>query len=114
MEQHVGRLHIPVDDTSYVSIVQSCRYLLDIGNRLGKRQRAIPLDQGRERAIGQVGHDQVGDVTSFTELIDRNDIGMLEGRCGVSFPLEPGKEELPRLGVAGKVTVNYLNGDVAM
>ena len=80
----------------------------------GSGQRPLLLDQGGERAVGQVGHHQVGDVAGLAKLVDRDDIGMIKGGGGVSLALESGQKELPGFRITSEMTVNDLDGHVAM
>jgi hypothetical protein len=70
------------------------------------------LKHGRERAIRQVGHDQVGELARLAILVDRHDVGMVKRGGGVGLAMEAGEEDPPDLGVTCELAMNDFHGDM--
>jgi len=84
--------------------------LAGVGQRPVDRQRA-PLETGREGFAVDVLHYQevhgAADGLGPTDVVQRADVGMIEGRNGARLALEA----LPSLPVGGHVRRQHLDGD---
>ena len=55
-------------------------------------------------------HDDVVTVLVFADVVDRADVGMVQGRCGLGFAAEA----FEGLGISGDFVGQELEGDEAM
>ena len=60
-----------------------------------------------ERHTFQKLHSDEGVAVLFTDVVDRADIGMIEGRSGLGLPLKAGQ----RLVIFGNIVGQKLQGD---
>jgi hypothetical protein len=93
VDEDVGRLEVPVDDTAAVGVVQRLRQ--------GRQQRECSL--GRARPLCQVllqgrardqAHGEVQASVGLPRVVDRGDAGVLEAPQHPRLPEEPGHERV--------------------
>jgi hypothetical protein len=85
-----------MDDALGVRRVQRRGDLNGEFQHLGQRERA-PLQALGQRLPLQELHHQVIDLVLAADVVQRADVGVVQGRDGFGFPLQA----LPRLGSAG-------------
>ncbi len=99
VEQHVGRLHVPVHQAVGVRGVQRGRYLGNDADHPGRRQRALLVDQRPDIPALHVAHRDKQHPGGLAGLEDRDDMRVIDGRSRSRLPDEP----LPECLVAGKL-----------
>jgi len=108
-QQDVGRLDVPMQDSLTVGVTQrvpDCSY--DFEDPILCRPAAV---QNRlERLAFNKFHHQEWLPEMISEVVDRNDVGVVELGDHLCLPLEPPQE----LGILHKGGMHYLDGDVAV
>ncbi len=93
----VGGLQVAVDDALLVRGFEGFGDLFGDGERLIDRNRTLRDAVGERRPLDQF-HDEGMDTAGLLEAVDGGDVGVVQGREGLGFPLEPGDT----LGVRGQ------------
>ena len=107
-DQDVGGLDVPVDDSLGVSRLQGIGNLRAQLQKLIGGERPLPDDLGEWLALQELHDDEVLGVV-LLDGVDRTDVGMVQGRGGPGFTLEPFQGRL----VLGHVRRQALHGDLA-
>ena len=92
LQQHVLGLHVPMDQTLTVSVVESLRRLGHDSDRIGHGQRAFPLESIPQGAAGHVGHDVPSAGIGPRELPrveNGQDVGVTQPGNGADLTLKP-------------------------
>ncbi len=74
--QHVGGLHVAVDETGAVGGLEGVGHLLADADHLGDREAAALVDEMTQRGpVDQLHHD-VGDAVVVAGVVGRDDVGV--------------------------------------
>jgi hypothetical protein len=110
VEQQIGRLDVPMDETTSVGVVETGgRFDPDLDG-LFRREQDTGVERLAQAAAGQVLQHQVRLVLLLAPVVDLEDVGVVEGghRPGL------GPEPLEEGSVAGQGRMEDLDGDPAM
>ena len=92
MQQQVRGLHVTVDDARLMRVVERGGGLFQIQDGLRNAKRTLARQQRAERAIGEVGHDDIGDLALarlfHAEFVNGDDVGVIERGGGVGLTME--------------------------
>src|SRR5262249_31628202 len=113
VQQQIGGLAVAVDYALCMRVIQSGRGLLKITQGAVKRQGTLASKKPRQRAIGKIGHDQVGDAILLAIVVDRDDIAVVQRRGGIGLAPEASQELWPGLGLGPRPRTQYFDGDLA-
>lgn len=109
-EQHVLRLHVPVDDAFGVGRRQPLAHLCRDAHCLLHWQRAAFFQQRAQAATGEVLHHQIDIGLHDLESIDGDDMRMIQAASGAGLLDETPEGHLVGLGGEGQ----FLDGDRAV
>src|SRR5579875_849632 len=84
-QQHVGRLHVAMDDAIVMRAVQSLRSLDHKIDCLRHAQALLLLQAVFERPAINILHDDKGDVVHLTEIVNLHNVGMSQLCDGASL-----------------------------
>src|SRR5206468_7907754 len=88
--EHVGGLHVAVDETGAVRGVEGVGHLLGDADDVGDGEPAALVDQvPQRRAVDQL-HDDVGDAVVVARVVRGDDVGVRQPRRGDRLVAEPG------------------------
>ncbi len=105
-EEDVGGLDVAVDDAAGVGSGEAVGGLGDDRQGLGWRERTA-ADPGAQALAAAEGHgDEHAAVLALADVVDRADVGAVEGRGGPGFV----DEALAGLGVVGELGREELEG----
>ena len=99
VEQHVGRLHVPVNQAVGVRRVQRRGHLGDDADHPGRGEGALGVQQRPHVPALHVTHRDEQDTGGLTGLEDRDDVRVVDGRGRSRLTDEP----LPERIVAGQL-----------
>ena len=94
IDQHVGRLDVPVDQPRRVRGVQRRRHGRDDGRGPGRRQRALAAQQAADVAAGHVAHRDEQHAACLARLVDGDDVRVIDRGRGPRLAEEPAPELL--------------------
>ena len=108
-EQHVLRLHVPVDDPVAVGVVERGQHLQGDLTHLGRLQPAV-FEQDRPEVVppDELHDHEVGPIGG-APVVDPDDVRVAEDGRGTRLPPEPINEP----AVAGELGVEHLERDLA-
>jgi hypothetical protein len=106
IEEQVGRLDVPVDQSPLVGVVQPGRGLEPHPHRLLRGQQGVGVVDLAEAAPGQVLEHQVRLVVLLAPVEDLEDVRVVEGGHGPGL----GPEPLEEGGITGQGRVEDLDG----
>ncbi len=109
VQQHVGRLDVPVHQAVQVGRVQRRRHLGDDADRPVRGQRAQLVDQPADVAALDVAHGDEQHAVAVAGREDRDDVRVVHRGRGPRFADEP----LPERLVPAQHGRQQLQGDVA-
>jgi hypothetical protein len=88
LDQQVAGLQIAVHDAALVGVAQGAAHLQDQVHRVGWLQRT-GLDQvGEAGALDELHHEEVAAVGQLAEVVERDDVGVVEGGEGLGLEQE--------------------------
>src|SRR5581483_7107112 len=88
VDEHVARLHVPVDHAVAVGEGQGGGHVgADVGGPIGEEGTFGPDDVGQGPAVHELHHDVVGAVL-LAPVVDRHDVRMGEVGGGLGLPAE--------------------------
>ena len=93
-EQHVGRLHVTVDQPGGVGRIERGRDLADNGARARRVHRAGLAEQRPNVAAADIAHCDEQDAVRLARLEDRDHVRMVNGGSGPRLADEPLPERL--------------------
>ena len=108
-QHHVARLQVAMHHALPVRALQSVRHLDAVSQHLLEGQRPA-LHALRQRLAFQVFQHQVVDATLMADVVERADVGVLEGGDGARLALEA----LAELAARGEMLRQDLDGDLAV
>ena len=89
VEQHVGRLHVAVDEAARVRRVERPRDLRADPDGPCRVERPFAAQQHRQIAPLDVAHGQVQAAVDVARVVDRDGVRVLERRCQLALAQEP-------------------------
>src|SRR5690349_4166958 len=99
MQQQIRGLYVTVDDARLMRVVERGGGLFQIEDGLGNAKWTLARQQRAERAIGEIGHDDIGNLALprlfHTEFVNGDDVGVIEGGGGVSLSVETRERTRP-------------------
>ena len=87
-EQDVLRLHVAVDHSLIMRVLERLRRFADDAERLGERQPPLPRQPGAERLALDVGHGEPEPAGGLAGVEHREDVRMLQSRGKPDLALE--------------------------
>ena len=109
VNQHIARLHVPVDQSLRVGIVKRIASLRNNGADLEPGE-GFARHQAGERAALDERHHNIGVAIRLAEVKDWENVRVLEFGEDAGFLLEAGDE----LGIAGEVAGKNLERHIPM
>ena len=107
-DHHVARLDVAVDDPALVGVLEGVAQRHADARDVAVRERTGPQQLGQGSAPNQLG-DQVHVVGVGGELVDRDDAGVVEPRCGARLALHaPAALALERDGLDRHLALELL------
>jgi hypothetical protein len=104
-DENIVRLQIAMDDVAFVRRGQATRDLRAELDGLAQRKGAA-FERGPERlSLEQLGYHELQGAL-HADVVDREDVGVIEGRCRASFL----SESLQPIGVRRRIAGEHLHG----
>ncbi len=107
-DHHVLGLQIPMNNPRLMGFRQSLRHLPRVANELIVRERTVRENLPKRLPL-HILHRNEGSALVFTDLVDRDDVGMVQRRGSTGFLLE----STETAGVSGHLLRQDFDGDVS-
>ncbi len=108
VEQHVGGLHVAMDEATRMRGVESARHLGEDPDRFPRLERAVPQPLLEVRTL-HVAHGDEEQLAELSGLVDRDDVRVVDRGRELGLP----QEALAEGRVLGQVGGEELERDVA-